>query len=130
MSTQYYPPSIIRGIHACSGAFKFRGAMNSIMALPEQQAARGVIAHSSGNHAGAVALAAKIRGIPAHIVLPTDAPQVHTSWQSAKSNTLCAIRANFGLIGHPHKEAWCEHNFVWLQRTVKEAQSQFALCQG
>ena len=48
------------------------------MSLPEQQAARGVIAHSSGNHAGAVALAARIRGIPAYIVLPTDAPQVYT----------------------------------------------------
>ena len=58
--------------------------MNSIMSLPEQQADRGVIAHSSGNHAGAVALAAKIRGIPAYIVLPTDAPQVYTPWQSVK----------------------------------------------
>ena len=72
------PWSTIRGDGACSGAFKFRGAMNSILSLPEHQADRGVIAHSSGNHAGAVALAAKIRGIPAYIVLPTDAPQVYT----------------------------------------------------
>ena len=53
--------------------------MNSVLSLSEEQAAKGVVVHSSGNHAAAVALAAKIRGIPAHIVLPTDAPQVcHT----------------------------------------------------
>ena len=62
--------------HVCSGAFKFRGAMNATLSLSEEQAAKGVVVHSSGNHAAAVALAAKIRGIPAHIVLPTDAPQV------------------------------------------------------
>ena len=78
--------------------------MNSIMSLPEQQAARGVIAHSSGNHAGAVALAARIRGIPAYIVLPTDVPQVHTCWQSAKSKTLFAIWPHSGLVGNTHRE--------------------------
>jgi len=50
--------------------------MNATLSLSEEQAAKGVVVHSSGNHAAAVALAAKIRGIPAHIVLPTDAPQV------------------------------------------------------
>eukprot|EP00850_Spirogloea_muscicola_P021598 SM000255S08777 [mRNA] locus=s255:13074:15321:- [translate_table: standard] len=56
------------------GAFKFRGACNAVLALPEEQAARGVVTHSSGNHAGALALAASLRGIPAHIVLPRNAP--------------------------------------------------------
>ncbi|HEY5551535.1 MAG TPA: pyridoxal-phosphate dependent enzyme [Opitutaceae bacterium] len=55
------------------GAFKFRGAFNAISSLDAAMAARGVVAHSSGNHAAAVALAARIRGIPATIVLPRDA---------------------------------------------------------
>jgi len=54
------------------GAFKFRGACNAIMALDDPPA---VATHSSGNHAQAVALAAKIRGIPAHVVMPIDAPR-------------------------------------------------------
>ena len=58
------------------GAFKFRGAMNAVLLLTEAEAVRGVVTHSSGNHAQAVALAARIRGIPAHIVMPTDAPLV------------------------------------------------------
>lgn len=58
------------------GAFKFRGAMNAIAALSEADAARGVITHSSGNHAQALALAARIRGIDATVVMPTDAPEV------------------------------------------------------
>lgn len=52
------------------GAFKFRGAYNAVAKLDEATAARGVVTHSSGNHAQALALAAKIRGIPAHIVMP------------------------------------------------------------
>ncbi len=58
------------------GAFKFRGATNAVFSLPEAQAARGVVAHSSGNHAQALALAARLRGIPAYIVMPNNAPQV------------------------------------------------------
>ncbi|MCS6994860.1 MAG: pyridoxal-phosphate dependent enzyme [Anaerolineales bacterium] len=58
------------------GAFKFRGATNAVFSLPEAQAARGVVAHSSGNHAQALALAARLRGIPAYIVMPHTAPQV------------------------------------------------------
>ncbi len=58
------------------GAFKFRGACNAVMKLPDDVAARGVVTHSSGNHAQALALAAKLRGIPAHIVMPTNAPPV------------------------------------------------------
>jgi len=55
------------------GAFKFRGACNAVMKLPEELAARGVVTHSSGNHAQAVALAARMRGIEAHIVMPSNA---------------------------------------------------------
>ncbi len=52
------------------GAFKARGALNAVLQLSEEQASRGVVTHSSGNHAAALARAAKIRGIPAHIVMP------------------------------------------------------------
>lgn len=58
------------------GAFKFRGATYAVSQLSKEEAKNGVATHSSGNHAQAVALAAKQRGIPAHIVMPEDAPKV------------------------------------------------------
>ncbi len=57
------------------GAFKFRGAYNCLSALVPEQRARGVVAFSSGNHAQGVALAARVLGIPATIVMPDDAPR-------------------------------------------------------
>lgn len=56
------------------GAFKFRGAYNHIASLSTEERSRGVAAASSGNHAQGVALAAKLLGIPATILMPTDAP--------------------------------------------------------
>jgi threonine dehydratase len=58
------------------GAFKARGASNAVFALPEELAQRGVVTHSSGNHAAALARAARLRGIPAYIVMPDNTPQV------------------------------------------------------
>jgi threonine dehydratase len=58
------------------GAFKFRGAYNALAQLTREQAKRGVLAFSSGNHAQAVALAGKLLGIQAVIVMPQDAPKV------------------------------------------------------
>jgi threonine dehydratase len=58
------------------GAFKARGATNAVLALPAEAARHGVATHSSGNHAAAVARAAAIRGVPAHIVMPVTAPRV------------------------------------------------------
>jgi len=58
------------------GAFKFRGAFNAIARLTPEQRSRGVLAYSSGNHAQAVALAAKLLGSSAVIIMPQDAPQV------------------------------------------------------
>ncbi len=55
------------------GAFKFRGATNAVRRLPADDAARGVLTHSSGNHAQALALAARDRGIPAYVVMPRNA---------------------------------------------------------
>ncbi|MDQ1475981.1 MAG: threonine dehydratase [Actinomycetota bacterium] len=55
------------------GAFKYRGATNAVQSLPEAEARRGVAAHSSGNHAAALALAAATRGVPAYVVMPANA---------------------------------------------------------
>jgi threonine dehydratase len=59
-----------------TGSFKIRGAINAIFSLVPEEAARGVVTHSSGNHAAAVALAASRRGIPAWLVMPSNAPAV------------------------------------------------------
>lgn len=56
------------------GAFKFRGAYNALSRLSEAEKMRGVVTHSSGNHAQGIALAAQLLGISATIVMPTDAP--------------------------------------------------------
>jgi threonine dehydratase len=58
------------------GAFKARGASNAVFSLTDDEASHGVVTHSSGNHAQALAWAAGRRGIPAHIVMPTNAPMV------------------------------------------------------
>ncbi len=58
------------------GAFKFRGAMNAVLSLTNGEKNRGVVTHSSGNHAAALALAAKMNGIKANIVMPRNAPGV------------------------------------------------------
>ena len=59
-----------------AGAFKFRGAYNRLSQLSDDEKKRGIVAFSSGNHAQGTALAAKLLGIPAVIVMPDDAPSV------------------------------------------------------
>jgi threonine dehydratase len=59
-----------------AGAFKFRGAAHAVSRLADDIAARGVVTHSSGNHAQALALAAKLRGLPAYVVMPSNAAAV------------------------------------------------------
>lgn len=58
------------------GAFKFRGATNAVLQLSETEKQRGVVTHSSGNHAAALSLAASMNGVKAHIVMPETAPEV------------------------------------------------------
>lgn len=58
------------------GAFKARGAANAVMKLAESKKAKGVATHSSGNHAAALARAARVAGIPAYIVMPSNAPEI------------------------------------------------------
>ncbi len=59
-----------------AGAFKFRGACNAVFALDDATAERGIATQSSGNHGAAIALACRLRGIPATVVVPEGAPQV------------------------------------------------------
>lgn len=72
-----------------TGAFKFRGACNAVWSLPAHEAAAGVVTHSSGNHGAALALAARTRGIAAHVVVP----------DGAVASKLAAIEA-FGATLH------------------------------
>jgi len=58
------------------GAFKFRGACNALLSMSEEEISKGVATHSSGNHAQALALAARMQGVPAYIVMPRTAPTV------------------------------------------------------
>jgi len=71
-----------------AGAFKFRGACNAVWSLTDDVAARGVVTHSSGNHGAALALAARTRGIPAHVVVP----------ETAVKSKLAAIEAYGGVL--------------------------------
>ena len=59
-----------------SGSFKFRGACNAVLALDDADARRGVVTQSSGNHGAAIALACRLRGIAATVIVPQGAPQV------------------------------------------------------
>lgn len=71
-----------------AGAFKFRGACNAVWSLDDGVAACGVVTHSSGNHGAALALAAKTRGIPAHVVVPQGAVRAKVAAIEAYGATL------------------------------------------
>ena len=101
------------------GAFKFRGACNAVYSLSNEEAARGVCTHSSGNHAAALALAARMRGIPAYIVMPNNAPSVKKNAVAgygglitfceptleARESTLDRIRLETGAtVVHPYND--------------------------
>ncbi len=59
-----------------TGSFKFRGAYNKVSSIPEERRRAGVVAYSSGNHAQGVAAAARLLGMPATLVMPSDAPRL------------------------------------------------------
>jgi len=101
------------------GAFKFRGACNAVYSLSDEEAVRGVCTHSSGNHAAALALAARMRGIPAYIVMPNNAPSVKKDavagygglitfcepTREARESTLDRIRLDTGAtVVHPYND--------------------------
>jgi threonine dehydratase len=101
------------------GAFKFRGACNAVFSLSNDAATRGVATHSSGNHAQALALAARLRGIPARIVMPTTSPGVKKAAVAgygglitfceptleARESTLARVVAESGAeVVHPYND--------------------------
>lgn len=103
-----------------ASAFKFRGACNAVWSLDDETAARGVVTHSSGNHGAALALAAKTRGIAAHVVVPDGAVAAKLAAIEASGATLhrCAptiaareamaeaVRAQTGAtLVHPYADA-------------------------
>jgi threonine dehydratase len=100
-----------------AGAFKARGACNAVFSLNEADARRGVATHSSGNHAAALARAAALRGIEAHIVMPTNSPKPKQTavagyggritfcepTQAAREQTCAAVIAATGAtLVHPY----------------------------
>ncbi len=95
------------------GAFKFRGACNAVFKLTDEEAKKGVATHSSGNHAQALSLAAKLRGIPAYIVMPENAPEVKKR----------AVK------GYGAQITWCEPTLdareSTLQKVIKETGACF-----
>lgn len=90
------------------GAFKIRGALNAVMQLSEDERSKGLVTHSSGNHAQAVALAAKINKIKSSIVMPQTAPQVKID----------AVR-DYGA-----EIIFCEPNQASREASVKEEQQK------
>jgi len=75
------------------GAFKFRGAFNAMSQLSEEQKKRGVITHSSGNHAQAVALVGRLLGIQTTVVMPDNAPAVKRKATEQYGATVIDYRA-------------------------------------
>jgi len=95
------------------GAFKFRGACNAVFSLSPGEVKKGVATHSSGNHAAALALAAKARATTARIVMPENAPEVKKK----------AVKGYGGRI------TWCEPTLKareeTLDKIVKESGAVF-----
>lgn len=101
------------------GAFKFRGACNAVFSLGQEEAGRGVATHSSGNHAAALSLAARLRGIPAHVVMPSTSRAVKRAavagyggrivpcepTLAARERTLAEVIAETGAtVVHPYND--------------------------
>src|SRR5437763_4391830 len=86
------------------GAFKARGATNAVFALEDAIAKRGVATHSSGNHGTALARAAKLRGIPAHIVMPKNSAKV-----KVRAVERCGAHIVFCEPNDAAREAACLH---------------------
>ena len=86
-----------------AGAFKFRGACNAVWSLDEDAAARGVVTHSSGNHGAALALAARTRRVPCHVVVPEGAVAAKLAAIAAYGATLHRCAPTISA-----REAMCE----------------------
>ena len=99
------------------GAFKFRGATNAVLSLSSEEKKRGVVTHSSGNHAAALALAARMNGVRAQIVMPENAPVVkknavagygaeitfcQPTQQAREATTLKIVEKTGAVLVHPY----------------------------
>src|SRR5215207_5519413 len=119
------------------GAFKARGAVNAIFALTDAEAQRGVATHSSGNHAAALARAARLRGLPAYIVMPSNSSKAKVRavegyggkitmcepTQSARESTCAKIMAETGAtLIHPFEN---EHVMAGQGTAVVELLEDF-----
>lgn len=91
-----------------AGAFKFRGATNAVLSLTQEEAQKGVLTHSSGNHAAALSLAARMGNIAAHIVMPRNAPAVKKA----------AVRSYGGRIYE------CEPTLMARETTAEKVQAE------
>ena len=91
------------------GAFKARGACNAVMSLSDEQARRGVVTHSSGNHGAALAWAARLRGIKATVVVPNNAP-------APKKMAIAAYGANI---------VFCEPNVLARETATRQLIEEF-----
>jgi threonine dehydratase len=78
------------------GAFKFRGAMNAVLQLGDAERTAGVITHSSGNHAQALALAGRLLGVPVTVVMPRTAPAVKRAATEGYGARIVSCEPNFG----------------------------------
>lgn len=102
------------------GAFKFRGACNAVFSITDEEAAAGVVTHSSGNHAAALALASRLRGVRARIVMPRTAPTVkreavagyggeitfcEPTQQAREATTQAIIDQTGAVLIHPYNDA-------------------------
>jgi threonine dehydratase len=91
------------------GAFKFRGAANAVLSLTDEEKRKGVVTHSSGNHAAALALAARMNGVKANIVMPDNAPVV-------KKNAVAGYGAEITFC-KPTLQAREENTRIIMERT-------------
>jgi threonine dehydratase len=94
-----------------TGAFKFRGACNAILSLTENEASKGVGTHSSGNHAAALAHAASLKGIKAHIVMPSNAPEIKKK----------------AVSGYGGKITFCEPTLQARESTLKRIEDELGI---
>lgn len=95
-----------------TGAFKLRGAFNRISSLSAEERARGVVAHSSGNHARAVAYAARALGVKATIVMPRQAPEGKLKATAALGPEIVLVGPDSGERARRAEELAAEHGYV------------------
>ncbi len=88
------------------GAFKARGATNAVFLLTDAEAAKGVVTHSSGNHAAALARAARLRGIPAYIVMPSNSPQAKQAAVRRYGGESCCASRRWPRANRPPGRSW------------------------